>query len=133
MHYTVWKMFSLAYNFINSHTLFSWCPEVLQCDYYNWGHLDKVDQLDYRKVTIHSEMSVRQICLLGGICKVSNRKTLSGETFCLIEKCLLSMFKFCASNNLLFYYKLLIGPQPTMYFCFPVIWLINLSKWPQLQ
>ena len=27
----------------------------LQCDYYNWGHLDKVDQLDYRKITIHLE------------------------------------------------------------------------------
>ena len=24
---------------------------VLQCHYYNRGHLDKVDQLDYRKVT----------------------------------------------------------------------------------
>jgi len=22
---------------------------------YNWGHLDKVDQSDYRKITIHSE------------------------------------------------------------------------------
>ena len=27
----------------------------LQCDYYNWGHLDKVDQSDYRKITIHLE------------------------------------------------------------------------------
>ena len=27
----------------------------LQCDYYNWGHLDKVYQSDYRKITIHSE------------------------------------------------------------------------------
>ena len=25
------------------------------CDYSNRGHLDKVDQLDYRKITIHSE------------------------------------------------------------------------------
>ena len=28
---------------------------VLQCDYNNWGHPDKVDQSDYRKITIHSE------------------------------------------------------------------------------
>ena len=28
---------------------------ALQSDYYNRGHLDKVDQLDGRKVTIHSE------------------------------------------------------------------------------
>ena len=26
----------------------------LQCDYYNRGHLDKVDQSDYRKITIHT-------------------------------------------------------------------------------
>ena len=28
---------------------------------------------------------VKQICLLGFICKVFNRKTLSGETFCFFE------------------------------------------------
>ena len=32
----------------------------------------------------------KQICLLGVICKVSNRKTLSGETFFFLEKNLLS-------------------------------------------
>ena len=26
----------------------------LQCDYYNRGHLNKVDQSDYRKITIHT-------------------------------------------------------------------------------
>ena len=45
---------------------------------------------------------VKQICLLGITCKVSKRKTLSGETFCFLEKRLLSVFKFCASSNLLF-------------------------------
>ena len=49
---------------------------------------------------------------LGVMCKVLNRKTLSGETFCFIEKHLLSVFKFCASSKL-FYYELLIGRQPT--------------------
>ena len=29
---------------------------------------------------------VKKICLLGIICKVSNRKTLSSETFCFLEK-----------------------------------------------
>ena len=28
---------------------------LLQYDYYNWGHLDKVDQSYYRKITIRSE------------------------------------------------------------------------------
>ena len=58
--------------------------------------------------------------LLGVICKVSNRETLSGERFCFFEKSLLSALssyyflkKFCASSMLLFFfYELLIGPQP---------------------
>ena len=55
-------------------------------------------------------------CLLSIICKVSKRKTLSGETFCFLEKRLLSIFKFCASSHLLFFfYELLIGPQPTFF------------------
>ena len=54
---------------------------------------------------------LKQICLLCVICGVSNRSTLSGETFCSLEKRLLSAFKFCASSNLLFFfYELLIGP-----------------------
>ena len=35
---------------------------------------------------------VKEICLLGVVCKVSN--TLSGETFCFPEKCLLSILNF---------------------------------------
>ena len=45
---------------------------------------------------------VKQICLLGVICKVSNRKALSGETFCFLEKHLLSVFNFCVSSNYCF-------------------------------
>ena len=56
-----------------------------------------------------------------GFCKVSNRKTLSGETFCLSEKRLLSTFKRCASSNLWFFYKLLIGPQPTFSECIVIL------------
>lgn len=29
--------------------------KLLQCAYCNWGHLGKVDQLDDRKITIHSK------------------------------------------------------------------------------
>lgn len=45
---------------------------------------------------------VKQICLLlllGIICKVSNGKTMSGETFCFLKKRLISIFQFCASTN----------------------------------
>ena len=31
------------------------CSLLLQCGYYNLGHLGKVDQSDYRKITLHSE------------------------------------------------------------------------------
>ena len=36
---------------------------ALQCDYYNHGHLDKVDQSDYRKVTVHSEKASMVVAL----------------------------------------------------------------------
>ena len=29
--------------------------DMLQCDNYNQGHLDKVDRSDYKKITIHSK------------------------------------------------------------------------------
>ena len=54
---------------------------------------------------------VEQICLLGVIRKVSNRKTLTDETFCFLEKRLLSIYTFFVSSNLLFFYELLICPQ----------------------
>ena len=38
--------------------------------------------------------SGKEICLLGVVCKVSNRKTLSAETFCLPEKRLQSILNF---------------------------------------
>ena len=46
------------------------------------------------KITAH----VKEICLLGVVCKVSN--TFSGETFCFPEKCLLSIpnFKLRVTN-----------------------------------
>ena len=44
---------------------------------------------------------LKQICLLV-IWRVSNRRTLSGETFGFLEKCLLSIFKFDALSNFLF-------------------------------
>ena len=41
---------------------------------------------------------VKEICLMGVVCKVSNRKTFSGETFCLPE-ILLSIIKFGVPSN----------------------------------
>ena len=46
--------------------------------------------------------SVKQICLLSFICKVSNRKTLSGEPFAFL-KSFATNLKFCVSSNLLFF------------------------------
>ena len=56
-------------------------------------------------------------CLLDVVCKVLNRMMLSGVTFCFLEKRLLSLCKFCASSNLLFFYELVIGSQPTFLEC----------------
>ena len=56
--------------------------------------------------------SVKQICLLSFICKVSNRKTLSGEPFAFL-KSFATNLKFYVSSNLLFFYELFIDPQPT--------------------
>ena len=53
---------------------------------------------------------VKQICLLGVICKVLNRKTFFGQTFCFLEKSLLSIFKFCALSKFFFFYEQLICP-----------------------
>ena len=36
----------------------------------------------------------QEICLLGVVCNVSSRKTLSGETFCFPKKRLLSILHF---------------------------------------
>ena len=55
-------------------------------------------------------------CLLDVVCKVANRM-MSGETFCFLEKRLLSICKFRASSNLLFFYELVIGSQPTFLEC----------------
>ena len=60
---------------------------------------------------------VKQICLLAVVCNVSKRKTFSGKSFCFLEKRILSIFKLCTSSNLLLFYELLIGPQPTFSEC----------------
>ena len=68
---------------------------------------------------------VKQICLLAVICKVSNRKTLSGEIFCLFEKRLLLTFKFVLRETyclfVFFFYQLLIGLQPTFLKCIVIL------------
>ena len=48
----------------------------------------------------------KQICFLCVICKVSKRKTLTGETFSFLEKRLLSIFKL--AHNQLFFWNVLL-------------------------
>ena len=49
-----------------------------------------------KKLLVHNKITacVKEICLLGVVCKVSNRKTSSGETVCFPEKRLLSILNF---------------------------------------
>ena len=51
--------------------------------------------IEARKLLVDDEITgrVKEICLMGVVCKVSNRKTFSGETFCLPE-ILLSILNF---------------------------------------
>jgi len=46
---------------------------------------------------------VKEICLMGVVCKVSYGKTLPSEKFYFNEKRLLLMLNFCASSNLFFF------------------------------
>ena len=84
---------------------------------------------------VHNKITacVKEICLLGVVCKVSKRKTLSGETVCFPEKRLLSILNFALRLHsycfFSFFYKLLIGRSTTnilgMYYYFLVIRLVN--------
>ena len=49
-----------------------------------------------KKFLVHDKITAcaKEIVLLGVVCKVSNRKTLSGETFCFPEKRLPSILNF---------------------------------------
>ena len=60
---------------------------------------------------------VKDICLLGVVCKVSNGKTLYGHTFYFLEKRLLLIFNFVLRVTFFFFYDLLISSQPTFLEC----------------
>ena len=60
---------------------------------------------------------VKEICLLGVVCKVLNRKTLSVETFCFPEKRLLSILNFVLRVTYCFFYELLVGRKPPFLEC----------------
>ena len=82
-----------------------------------------------KKFLVHDKITAcaKEIVLLGVVCKVSNRKTLSGETFCFPEKRLLSILNFVLRLLLLF---LRVADWPTtdllgMYCYFSVIRLVN--------
>ena len=72
-----------------------------------------------KKLLVDDKYKLKQIYLLGVVCNVLNTKTVSGKTFCFLEKCILLIFKFCPLSNLMFFffYELLIGPQPTFSEC----------------
>ena len=59
----------------------------------------------------------QRFSFVGGVAKVSNRNTLSGETLCFLKKVLSSIFKFHALSNLSFSYQLLICQQQTFLEC----------------
>ena len=74
--------------------------------------------------------SMCQICLQGVVRKVSKRKNLTGETFFLLEKRLLSTFKRCASSNLFFFTSCWLAHNQLslnvlLLHVFPVIRLVN--------
>ena len=94
-----WKMQALV-----AVIFFTWGRRLLQCV-----------AIVAKKLLVDDKIAafVNQMCLLGVKSKVSNRRTWSGGTFCFLKKRLLSLFKFFASSNLLYFYQPLIGPQPT--------------------
>ena len=59
-----------------------------------------------KKFLVDDKYKLKQIYLLhvGVVCNVSNTKTLSGKTFCFLEKCVLLIFKFCPLSNLRFFF-----------------------------
>ena len=65
----------------------------------------------------------KEICLLGVVCKVSSRKTLSGETFYFPEKRLLSTLHFVLPVTYYFFwfYEVLIGRPTTFLECIVIV------------
>ena len=59
-----------------------------------------------KKLLVDDKYNLKQIYLLhvGVVCNVSNTKTLSGKTFCFLEKRVLSIFQFCPLSNLTFFF-----------------------------
>ena len=67
-----------------------------------------------KKLLVNDKITacVKRIRVLVAICRFQIEKQ-SGETFCILEKHLLSIFEFCALINP----WLLIAPQPTFLAC----------------
>ena len=63
----------------------------------------------------------KEICLLGVVCKVSSRKTLSGETFCFPEERLISILHFVLLVTYCFFYEVLIGRHTTFLECIVIL------------
>ena len=70
----------------------------------------------------------KEICLLGVVCKVSSRKTLSGETFCFPEERLISILHFVLLVTYCFFLRGADWPTHNflgMYCYITVIRLVN--------
>ena len=57
-----------------------------------------------KKLLVDDKYELKQIYLLGVVCNVLNTKTVSGKTFCFLEKCILLIFKFCPLSNSMFFF-----------------------------
>ena len=80
-----------------------------------------------KKFLVHDKITAcaKEIVLLGVVCKVSNRKTLSGETFCFPEKRLPSILNFVLRVTYCFFTGCwLANNQPAwnvlLFFCNPI-------------
>ena len=74
------------------------------------------------------------MCLLGVICKVSNRKILTDETFCFLENVCYQYLNFVLRGTHFFFLSAADWPTTNflkMYCYFPVIRLVNFGDFKQ--
>ena len=72
-----------------------------------------------KKLLVDDKYKLKQIYLL---------KTVSGKTFCFLEKCILVIFKFCPLSNLMFFFLRAADWSSTNFlgmYCYLNVILIN--------
>ena len=102
--------------------------ETLMCDYYNWAHLDKVGQSDYKKYsnTVHAEKVSWQSWLLGDEINNMGRN----QPITTYRRDLLNPLKQspCFLRGLLEYWQRPSTNFLGMYCYFSVIWLVSFDE-----